>query len=288
MLVWLVTAGFAVSAAGYVMMAVDGYDYWSPLFPPIGSLAETGFDLAWLGQLLALVLMAATWIVLSLWVTRIRAEIPTTWRHAKTSIWLWWFVPVAWFWKPRDIYLEIALAARPGSTGATRRFVDRWWVSAVLFVVATYMGWFEFGPTYLAAAATAVVVTSGMAAIHLISFLDWIREPEVTFASAVESVIQPTTGPAPTVPGWYNDPTGQSSHQAYWDGGRFTGAIRPDPRVFPSLPTAVTPEKDPLKVWLIVIGVVVTATLLIYTGFISYVDFEDPEGFDISALTSWV
>lgn len=34
---------------------------------------------------------------------------------------------------------------------------------------------------------------------------------------------------APTSPGWYNDPSGNASHQAYWDGEKWTGATRPDP-----------------------------------------------------------
>lgn len=31
----------------------------------------------------------------------------------------------------------------------------------------------------------------------------------------------------PVEPGWYNDPTGAYTHQAYWDGHRWTGAVRP-------------------------------------------------------------
>jgi hypothetical protein len=34
----------------------------------------------------------------------------------------------------------------------------------------------------------------------------------------------------PVKPGWYNDPTGTHSHQAYWDGSKWSGATRPDPR----------------------------------------------------------
>lgn len=288
-LTWFVTAALAVSATGYVMMAIDGYDYWSPLFPPPQSLAETGFDLAWIGQLLGLVLMAATWILLSIWLTKIRDSIPTTWKHDKASIWLWWFVPVAWFWKPRDVYMEIALAARPGATGATRRMVDRWWISAVLFLIATYLGWFEFGPAYLAFAACGVAVTAGLAAFSLGVLLTWIKDPELTFASAVsgDSAIEPSIGPEPTVPGWYNDPTGHSNHQAYWDGGRFTGAIRSDPRAFPSLEPPVAKAKDPLKVWLIVIGTVATIVLIAYTIGTSIVAYEeDPGGFDIARIIS--
>lgn len=31
----------------------------------------------------------------------------------------------------------------------------------------------------------------------------------------------------PTEPGWYSDPEGVQKHQAYWDGTKWTGAIRP-------------------------------------------------------------
>jgi len=33
--------------------------------------------------------------------------------------------------------------------------------------------------------------------------------------------------PSSKEPGWYNDPSGQASHQAYWDGQQWTGATRP-------------------------------------------------------------
>lgn len=36
-------------------------------------------------------------------------------------------------------------------------------------------------------------------------------------------------GPLPTEPGWYNDPEGRYSHQAYWDGEAWTGATRERP-----------------------------------------------------------
>lgn len=40
---------------------------------------------------------------------------------------------------------------------------------------------------------------------------------------------QPAEPPVelPVEPGWYNDPTGAYTHQAYWDGHRWTGAVRP-------------------------------------------------------------
>lgn len=31
----------------------------------------------------------------------------------------------------------------------------------------------------------------------------------------------------PVEPGWYKDPTGEFSHQAYWDGEQWTGEVRP-------------------------------------------------------------
>lgn len=282
-LVWLVAAALTASATGYVMMAIDGYDYWSPLFPPPRSLAETGFDLAWIGQLLALTLMAATWLVLSRWISQLRGRIPATWRHSQTGIFLWWFVPVAWFWMPRDVYTEIALASRPGSSGHIRLLVDRWWISAVLFLVTTYLSWLEFGPIYLAFVAAALALVTGMAAYYLSVLCTAISVPEVTFDLAMQAGVLPVTAdvPTPSVPGWYNDSNGQFSHQAYWDGGRFTGAIRPDPRIFPSAPPPSSRNKDPFRTWLIVIGAVLTAGLLVYTAAISFVEYEDLGEIDI-------
>ena len=35
------------------------------------------------------------------------------------------------------------------------------------------------------------------------------------------------SSPKPLIePGWYNDPEGVYSHQAYWDGEKWTGEIR--------------------------------------------------------------
>jgi hypothetical protein len=36
---------------------------------------------------------------------------------------------------------------------------------------------------------------------------------------------------SPMEPGWYNDPSGQASQQAYWDGSNWTGVTRPDPGI---------------------------------------------------------
>ena len=43
----------------------------------------------------------------------------------------------------------------------------------------------------------------------------------------------------PAEPGWYNDPTGAHSHQAYWDGHRWTGAVRP------GVPNGATENSEP-------------------------------------------
>jgi hypothetical protein len=37
-------------------------------------------------------------------------------------------------------------------------------------------------------------------------------------------------GVQPTTPCWYNDPAGEASHQAYWNGEQWTGATRPGPK----------------------------------------------------------
>jgi len=47
---------------------------------------------------------------------------------------------------------------------------------------------------------------------------------------------------SPLEPGWYDDPSGQASHQAYWDGSSWTGATRPDPGI------AKSPSSSPVAV----------------------------------------
>lgn len=60
-------------------------------------------------------------------------------------------------------------------------------------------------------------------------------------------------------PGWYNDPSGQASQQAYWDGSNWTGATRPDPGIGHS-PSAspVAAAKSPIykRGWFIALVVV--------------------------------
>jgi hypothetical protein len=51
--------------------------------------------------------------------------------------------------------------------------------------------------------------------------------------TAIATTPTPRIGVTPTVPGWYHDPSGVATHQAWWDGQRWTGATRPDPGEFP-------------------------------------------------------
>jgi hypothetical protein len=56
----------------------------------------------------------------------------------------------------------------------------------------------------------------------------------------------------PREPDWYHDPEGRYTHQAYWDGEKWTGEIRPRPRPQKSLEDKVISG----IAW-IIIGVVV-------------------------------
>ncbi len=64
---------------------------------------------------------------------------------------------------------------------------------------------------------------------------------------------------SPMEPGWYNDPSGQASHEAYWDGSNWTGATRPDPGIAKSpSPSPVAVAKPPVykRGWFIALVVV--------------------------------
>jgi hypothetical protein len=64
---------------------------------------------------------------------------------------------------------------------------------------------------------------------------------------------------SPMEPGWYNDPSGQASHQSYWDGSSWTGATRPDPGIAKSPSTSpVAVAKPPVykRGWFIALVVV--------------------------------
>lgn len=285
-LAWLVTAGFTVVAVAFVMMAIDGYDYSSPEFPLPNSLAELGYDLSWIGQLAAVILMAATWVVFSIWTGNLRERIPTTWKHSKASVWLWWLVPVAGFWMPREVYLEVGRAALPGDPVRSKGLIDRWWLSMVLFLAANQIEFVGTGTTFLASAAIAAAVFSGLAAFHLGRMVSGLARPEITFETSLDygDLPMPVGTEAPSVPGWYNDPSGQARHQAYWDGGRYTGAVRPDPRLFPSQPQHGVAQKDRLKIWLILFGIVFTIASITYSIYASFTLIEESGGFDIAAF----
>jgi hypothetical protein len=70
--------------------------------------------------------------------------------------------------------------------------------------------------------------------------------------------------PTPTEPGWYNDPSGKDSHQAYWDGQQWTGATRSGS----SAPADVPPKGGgvPGWVWLLVAALVGVALIASWIG----------------------
>jgi hypothetical protein len=285
-LAWLVVATFTVIAAGFVMMAVDGYDFWDPDFPLPDTLADTGYNLAWIGQLVGYALMLATWIVLSVWLVSLRDRIPTTWKHSKAAVWLWWIVPVAFYWMPREVYMEAARASLPSQPQLSKRLVDRWWLSMVLFLAANQVVFIGYGPGFLAVVTVTAAVAIGLAAHNLSRLVSTIDQPEITFETTSDYGEGPLPAGLvePTVPGWYNDPTGQASHQAYWDGGRYTGAVRPDPRRFPTQPQHGMKEKDLLKTWLIVFAIVFTLTSMVLTFIQAFTLIEEEGGFDIASF----
>jgi Protein of unknown function (DUF2510) len=68
-------------------------------------------------------------------------------------------------------------------------------------------------------------------------------------------------------PGWYTDPTGETTRQAYWDGQQWTGATRTPsiPASTPTTPPAVTGQPGRsgcLMAFLIIIALLVLASIV--------------------------
>lgn len=70
------------------------------------------------------------------------------------------------------------------------------------------------------------------------------------------------TPSVPTAPGWYNDPTGKATHQAYWDGDKWTGATRDGPTPSPAdTPPVATSQRGRSGCFWIVMAVIVLIVL---------------------------
>lgn len=66
----------------------------------------------------------------------------------------------------------------------------------------------------------------------------------------------------PTAPGWYNDPTGKATHQAYWDGDKWTGATRDGPTSSPAgIPPVASSQPGRSGCFWIVIAVIILIVL---------------------------
>lgn len=73
-------------------------------------------------------------------------------------------------------------------------------------------------------------------------------------ATACPSCGHPLKAPGePTLPGWYKDPKGEKSHEAYWDGEAWTGEVRR-----PTDGADAVPATDPAR-WLLMVAGAITA-----------------------------
>lgn len=291
-LVWLVIVTVAMQLAGFIAMGLDGYDFYSEFFPREGTTADLGLLLTSIASGAYVVFVFATWIVLSLAVSRARDRIVGfQWMHGRGAIWGWWLVPVANYWMPRSVYLEIARNARPSDPGSVHPEINRWWGWYIGFAFATFIGIVPAGPVYYVVVTTAALLAGVISALALSSVLDLIDNPEETREGAISEPEggwdQTTVSTSPTIPGWYYDPSGSATHQAYWDGGKWTGATRPDPRRFPD----AMPPRPRTNRWVIVaiiIGVAVFATAValvaIYLADQGFADALGVAGRSISSL----
>lgn len=64
-------------------------------------------------------------------------------------------------------------------------------------------------------------------------------------------------------PGWYNDPSGKATHQAYWDGAKWTGATHPAA----GTTAPVSPGKSGTPEWAKAVGgLVIVLVVIAYCG----------------------
>jgi len=130
------------------------------------------------------------------------------------------------------------------------------------------------GAAYLVAASVALLALVTIASLYATRLVIAIGSPEVTFLTTMDQGSAREPGPAPTVPGWYYDPSGRANHQAYWDGGRWTGATRPDPLTFPAIPGAIG-DGDAARKWFIILAIALTIVWL--AAVVAFVGSEEPE-----------
>jgi hypothetical protein len=269
----LAVAAAAARAVGFLLMARDGYQLSGPFSPAEGTLADTGLALVVLAELGLASWLLLTWIVLSANVMAARDRLAViSWDHGKEAIWLWFVVPVAFFWKPRQVYLEILTKARPSDPDGARSAVSQWWGWLLAFLISTGLtlvpgeAWYPFGVSALTA------VLGVVATVKLARMLELLTTPETPY-STVPAMAAPR-GVMPTTPGWYHDPEGRSAHQAWWDGTRWTGATRPDPGQLPQV-VAETPRTVGKVVVAVVVGFVVLVAVMAAVAVIAVSSAED-------------
>ena len=164
-------------------------------------------------------------------VVAVRNSLPVTdWDHGSGAVWGWWLVPVAWLWMPRRVYLEILGKAWPSQADDMAPVVRRWWLSLLLWLATLVLVLVPGGPIWHVVLSGIGVALAAAATVGASEVLDFLARPETQSVGPANSHQAPD---GPTTSGWYNDPSGRATHQAWWDGTRWTGATRPGPGEFP-------------------------------------------------------
>jgi hypothetical protein len=182
-------------------------------------MALVGLGLAVIGDFGVAIMLVITWVALSTTAVSIRGRLgPHGWRHGSAGVWWWWWAPVFALWKPRAVYAEIMERAHPHEDRT--RLVGAWWVWWLVFALTPLLLLIPGGAWWLFAAAALPLIPAVMATFRASTMLDSLSSPT---AAVVKSAVMPT------LPGWYHDPSGRATHQAWWDGDQWTGATRPGP-----------------------------------------------------------
>ena len=146
---WGTVALVALTFAGYLILSSTGY-VADPFIVPQGAeaagLLMIGFSGIFFG--LFMLVCAILWWSWTFDVRRAAQYGRSIWAHSKAGLFWWWFVPIASWWMPRKVHLELFSKAT-GNDDDPRadtnilddparpieHFVNQWWGWFVAYLI---------------------------------------------------------------------------------------------------------------------------------------------------------